>query len=377
MLRSNKWLLVLAGVAAGLVAAELVQRVAAPQVYRRPPVWEHDPELGWRHIPGASGWLESPEFEVEYRINSKGLRDRELPAEQVAGGRRVLCFGDSFVEGWGVAPAQRVSDLMEEELPGAEVVNFGVAGYGTDQEWLLYEKHGQAWRPDWVVLFFYGNDLWNNAARQGIGAERGYKPYFGLDSAGRLQLAGVPVKKAAFWDAGAAPWTWRLNAYVQQRVHLWALLRKTLAPEVPAQQQERYYQGLYGPAAAQSGGPWELTGRLLQAFAQSVESRGGRFLLVYVPALVQIEGDDWKMKRELHGLVGDYDLKAPQRQLRRLAEQHRIAFLDLDTAFAEEAQSRTLYFRDSHWNPAGHALAARTVAARLRAEDEAMARGAR
>jgi lysophospholipase L1-like esterase len=358
-------LLVLAGLLAGLLASEAALRALAPQVYRRPPVWEYDPELGWRHVPGAAGWLVSPEFSVEYRINAQGLRDREVQVERVPGQARVLCFGDSFVEGWGVRAEERVSEMLQQRLPGAEVVNFGVAGYGTDQEWLLYEKQGRRFRPDWVVLFFYGNDLWNNAARQGIGAERGFKPYFQVGPEGRLLLGGVPVRKSGFWEQGEQAWHQALPAYLYQHLHLLALVRRSAAPEVPRQQQERYYRGLYGEGGSQEAAAWELTGRLLQAFAHSVEGAGGRLLLVYVPALVQIEAEDWKMKRELYGLVGEYDLRQPQRKLQGLALAAGIPFLDLDTVFAQQALSQTLYFRDSHWNPAGHALAAAAVAARL------------
>jgi lysophospholipase L1-like esterase len=361
-------LLALAGLLAGLLASEVGVRLLAPQVYRRPPVWGHDPELGWRHIPGAAGWLVSPEFAVEYRINAAGQRDREVDGEAAPGVRRILCFGDSFVEGWGVDQQERVSEVLQRKLAGVEVLNFGVAGYGTDQEWLLFEKKGAGLRPAWVVLFFYGNDLWNNAARQGIGAERGYKPFFQLGAGGRLQLSGVPVQKTAFWGPGNQPWTRELAAYLQERLHLWALLRKALAPEIPPQQQQRYYQGLYGAGGEQGEEHWALTGRLLEAFAQSVARTGGRMLLVYVPALVQIEEEDWKMKRELHGLAGEYELKKPQRQVRQLAEAGRIPFLDLDTVFAQQARSQTLYYRDSHWNAAGHALAAAAVAARLQSE---------
>ena len=364
-MRGSKWLLVLAGTLAGLLASEAGLRALAPQVYRRPPVWEYDPELGWRHIAGAAGWLVSPEFSVEYRINSVGLRDREVQVQRVPGHLRILCFGDSFVEGWGVRSEERVSEILQYHLPGSEVINFGVAGYGTDQEWLLFEKRGEYFRPDWVVLFYYGNDLWNNAARQGIGAERGFKPYFQVGPEGRLQLSGVPVRRSGFWEPDALAWHRALEAYLYQHLHLFALVRKGLAPEIPVQQQQRYYQGLYGVGGEPGADQWELTGRLLQAFAHSVDRAGGRMLLVYVPALVQIEAEDWKMKRELHGLAGEYDLKKPQRKLQELAVSSGIPFLDLDTVFAQQANSQTLYHRDSHWNPAGHALAAAAVAARL------------
>lgn len=362
VLKGSKLLLALAGVLAGLVWCEAGLRFFAPQVYRRPLVWQFDPELGWNHRPSSSGWLVSPEFSVEYRINSAGLRDREVIQEKRPGQRRLLCFGDSFIEGWGVQQEERVSEGLAAHLSGVEVINFGVAGYGTDQEWLLFQRQGQQYQPDLVVLFFYGNDLWNNAARQGIGAERGYKPFFELGPGGRLQLSGVPVRKVPFWDQGGGPWQRELETYLQEHWHLYALLRKVMAPEIPVQQQGRYYEGLYGKGEDQAVGNWELTGRLLDAFARSVQGSGAQLLLVYVPALVQIEDEDWKMKRELHGLVGEYDLLKPDRQLRRLAEGYHIPFLDLYPAFREQAHTQTLYHRDSHWNARGHALAAGEVA---------------
>ncbi len=363
-MKSSKLLLASMGLLAGLVLGEVGLRFVAPQVYRRPPVWQFDPELGWHHRPSTSGWLVSPEFSVEYRINSAGLRDREVGREKKAGQRRLLCFGDSFVEGWGVKQEERVSEGLAARLPGVEVINFGMAGYGTDQEWLLFEKQGQQYQPDFVVLFFYGNDLWNNAARQGIGAERGYKPFFQLEPGGRLQLKGVPVKKVLFWDQEEGPWRRQVETYLLENLHLYAFLRKAMTPEIPVQQQERYYQGLYGSGEDQAVANWELTGRLLEAFALSAQRAGAQLLLVYVPALVQIEDEDWKMKRELHGLAGEeYDLQKPDRQLKQLAETYQIPFLDLYTPFKEQARTQTLYHRDSHWNAQGHALAADEVAA--------------
>ena len=93
----------------------------------------------------------SPEFDVEYRINSRGLRDSETDPSE-AQGKRLVLLGDSFAEGWGVEIGQAVSEQLEERLstggvPG-EVFNFGVAGYGTDQQLLLFERHRRAYAPE-------------------------------------------------------------------------------------------------------------------------------------------------------------------------------------------------------------------------------------
>jgi len=257
---------------------------------------------------------------------------------------------------------------LQEKLPDrqVEVINFGVAGYGTDQELLLFEKQGRLYQPDAVVVFFYANDLWNNTADKGIGAERGYKPFFRVGRDGGLHLAGVPVKKTRYWDESwlaAQPWHRRLGRYGHQHWHLYVLLEKALAdPEVSPGQRQQFYEGLYGRDVAGRWRPlWDLTGRILQAFKETVARTGAEMLLVYAPAIVQIEEENWRTKRELHGLVGEFDRRKPSRELARLAAQHDIPFVDLSGPFAEAAEEQRLYFRDSHWNERGHALAAQVV----------------
>src|SRR5262245_66553477 len=90
-----------------LLAAETVVRVGklAPPAGPAPSPLESvigfDSKLGTRYKAGASTTVKSQygEFEVQYRFNELGLRDRPL-AE--GGSARVLVLGNSLVEGWGV-----------------------------------------------------------------------------------------------------------------------------------------------------------------------------------------------------------------------------------------------------------------------------------
>ena len=361
--------LALVSLACGLALCELALSLLHPQLFRRPPVWQYDRELGWSHVPDSVGRLVTPEFDVEMRINSSGLRDREFAAEKAAGVRRVALFGDSFVEGWGVPIEAAVSRQLEACLRRAgdavEVANFGVAGYGTDQALLFFEQQGTRFGADEVVLFFYGNDLWNNASRRGIGAERGFKPYFRVRANGQLALAGVPVQESGFWRQPSLPLATRLQRYFSQHWHVYRLAQKAWQPEVPRGQQQDFYAGLYG-ADARFAPAWELTGRVLASFKQSVEQQGARLTVVYVPSIVQVEEDNWRAKRELYGLIGEFDLQKPNAQLAGFASQYGFALLDLLDEFREKAQTQTLYWRDSHWNAAGHALAAERLCALLR-----------
>ena len=43
--------LALASLVIGIALCELALSFLHPQLFRRPPVWRYDPELGWSHIP--------------------------------------------------------------------------------------------------------------------------------------------------------------------------------------------------------------------------------------------------------------------------------------------------------------------------------------
>ena len=372
-------LLGLASLVVGLLVCEALLSWVQPQVSRRPAgVWQFDAELGWQHAPSSSGRLVTAHYDVEYRINADGLRDRAYPRTAAAGTARILVFGDSFVEGWGVEVEESVSKQLEEALGAAvadlevEVINFGMAGYGTGQELLFFRRLGRLYQPDQVILVFYPNDLWNNGNRTGIGAERGFKPYFRLGPEGRLQLLGIPVVRARFWDPEAwasLPWRQRLHRYLGQHWHLYAWGAKLLSPEIPRRQSRDYYEGLYG-----TGDPdrwarrWELTGHLLLAFREAVERAGADLLLVYAPAIVQIDEKDWHQKREANGLTGPFDLRGPNRQLARLAARYGISLLDLSEPFKLASGEQRLYYPESHWTAAGHALAADLIGDYLAAQ---------
>ena len=289
-------------------------------------------------------------------------------------GKRLVLLGDSFAEGWGVEIGQAVSERLEERLSAggvpAEVFNFGVAGYGTDQQLLLFDRNRGAYAPDVVLLMFYGNDLWNNALNRGIGVERGFKPRFVLGQGNSLRLTGVPVRRTRYWDFGRhLSLPARVSRYAFDHWHLAALLRKAFSPEVPAAQRRDFYMALYGTGetAERFEKVWRTTDRLLLELENRVRRAGARLLLVYVPAIVQIEREDWEAKVSRFQMQEEeYALDKPNRRLAAAAARHGITLLDLSPAFLAAAVTETLFHRDSHWNAAGHELAADTIAEFLR-----------
>lgn len=162
--------------------------------------YEYDPVLGWRGRPNSEGTLVTTESETEVRVNSVGLRDQEYSLAKPEGVTRIAVLGDSFVWGYGVEQDENFAAVLETQLNEAgypvEVLNFGLTGYGTDQDYLAYLEEARAYDPDIVILAFYENDVLEVANLQMYGYP---KPYFQLEDNGDLTLANVPLAEPDDW----------------------------------------------------------------------------------------------------------------------------------------------------------------------------------
>jgi lysophospholipase L1-like esterase len=117
-----------------------------------------DPLIGHEHRPNAKAVL----MGVEFDINSKGLRDSEIPYARTPGVPRVLMLGDSMTVGWGVALGEtfpkRIEKAYAERGKKVEIINTGVGNYNTIQEVEYFLKEGYKYNPDIVVLNYFVND---------------------------------------------------------------------------------------------------------------------------------------------------------------------------------------------------------------------------
>ncbi len=148
----------------------------------------YDATLGWKNVPNWTATTRG----YPLSINSRGLRDREHAYRKPAGVRRVLVLGDSFAWGYGVGDRDIFPEVLERRFESSgrnwQVINTGVSGWGTDQQYLFLKSEGFRYEPDVVVLAFY---LMNDPHEVVVSDIYGLsKPVF-LDT--RLSLGNVPV----------------------------------------------------------------------------------------------------------------------------------------------------------------------------------------
>ncbi len=155
--------LLLFGIGAALAIAEAAVRMliparefwAVPDVYRAVAT----PDVRYTYQPG----LRAEAFGVDLRTNALGFRGPEWTTTKPRIGLRVALVGDSHTFGLGVPFEATAGEVLARMLrrcgiPGAEVLNFGVNGYNSEQELGILRGYVLGLDPDVLVLLPTSND---------------------------------------------------------------------------------------------------------------------------------------------------------------------------------------------------------------------------
>jgi SGNH hydrolase-like domain, acetyltransferase AlgX len=388
-------------IGSGLLAVGLLDvalRLRAPLCTESFGLFRPDPWVGWTHEPGVRTRLQDclqvrPEFVTHVETDENGLRDVPRTTTRRAGTVRVLVLGDSFTEGVQVERDEtfvaRLEALLGERSNAPiEVINAGVAGYGTDNEVLAFE-HG-LWRfdVDLVLLALStGNDVYENSRQlitDGVLLTYPDKPYFVRGASG-LELEHYPVPPEIAHGSAVGAWSERaLASSPLLRLLGWRQVpfRRDVRliggrPDAPRSLLEQYLvQDLPDWAEA-----YALTEALVGRLAAAVARQGARFAIVLVPDKMAVVPGLLDTTFGLTTFRGQaHDALRPHRELNALLERAGVVHLSLLDAFRARAAAHgtpTFFTRDSHWNAAGHALAAERMAPFVRAQlDDAVTRAA-
>lgn len=165
-------------------------------------VFEYHPSLGYRFIPRITARIRHESGGYTIRCNQAGFRcEHEATPRKTAGRFRILLFGDSYTAGDGVSNGHRYGDLLESKLDRAEVLNFGLPGSGTDQQFLAFREFCAGMDYDLLLVCPFVENIRRNvtAHRVTLGTTDGQlvrrpKPYFLLKDA-KLELHNSPVPR--------------------------------------------------------------------------------------------------------------------------------------------------------------------------------------
>lgn len=292
-----------------------------------------DHELGWAPLENVTYAKNG----VLVHQNQFGLRaPDDIQLKNTSGRKRVLVLGDSYVWGFG-ATQDELFTARQVYRTDDELINGGVSGYGTDQEYLFYLREGQKFEVDEVVLAFAPiNDVANNLRSK----QYSYlKPYFTLN-AGQLVLHNDHVRDSMVARFGRA---------LRRECRVYDLCNDGFHALIKTIQRKHPFEADVVVSDTDRKGI-ELSLAILKKLKEAVEACHAKLVVVFIPYKPRIE----QHLPENHPFV---PLLAEG--LTKLGITYREPYPE----FLRSAIAGVDPFKpgDMHFNAAGHALFARFV----------------
>lgn len=353
------------------------------------------PTRGWTLDANKSAWQQKIAYRVLVSINSRGLRDVEHTIEKESGTYRVAVFGDSYMEGYQLELEKTLPKLLETRIAArkVEVINFGVGGYGTTQQYLYLVEQGLKYRPDLVLVALYlGNDIRNNSKIlerqlwQNDQPKVYARPFASLDDTGELKVSLPDYSRfveAAKKDRKKMERQARTAGVFSDLViyKLWSIARRSLTfersnhvtydPNVffgpflenfdPESYENSLSKEVYEQAWSEA---WNVTRRLLSEMRDRSRDAEAEFAVFTVPA-------EYQYDQRLYGQVQaqfprlKFDLAQASREILG-GDSSDLHFIDLASPFRKiyDKGGGPLNYQldDRHWNSEGHKVAADIVA---------------
>jgi hypothetical protein len=333
---------------AALAAAAVLEVALRLAGYSTPQLHQLDADLGWSLRAHKSGAYAAEDGRTHVAINAAGFRDRQHALDKPDPVYRIAILGDEYSEAMSVALRDTWWWRLEPELqrcdfqPGklVEVLNFGVAGYGTAQELVLLQKTVMRYAPDLVLLQFAAGDVIDNSFA--LTPEK-LRPFYFLDAHGVPRIDESFASSPDF--ARRMQTRYRLAAEIADHSRALELVRElarqTFIPPAHAEPDP----ALLGPPRDRvHEDAWRVTEALIAKAADYARRNGAELALVVVPPARQ---------------ASEAKSYADQR-LTALGASLRMPVITLGGSL-QPAQ----YARTGGWTSAGHRAAAELIAQRL------------
>jgi lysophospholipase L1-like esterase len=382
--------LFLVSLSLSLIGAEIVVRVAHQETAvksERDKLYCYDAYYGWEYCKNVAGRVVRKDYSHVVRTGDNGQRDF---GDIEKGKNNIVVLGDSFTSNIGIENTSDVfTEVLEKMLRNYNVINLGVNGYGTTQEYLRLKRLGFEYNPDIVILMFYvRNDFFDN-----VGLHdwiKGYERPLFVRSEGELTLTNIPVPKKpdSVQKSPASPDT-KSKSIIQMLVRhsrLVALIRKELPQTRPGQwirqkfrsqdneQLKRQKFSKMPPEVllvSEDDGIKEayvITCDILAMISTELRQKEVEFYVFVIPTIFQVRNDYFqKIKR--FGM-SQTDRFKPNELLHKCGDEKEVNVLDLAPYLVEAennyAQPYLYYPNEHHWTIAGNRMVASFIYDKLK-----------
>lgn len=298
-----------------------------------------DDNLGWRHARDTEKVFANVDSEaILVKQNRYGHRGGTYPLEKSPGKYRVLVLGDSFTEGVQVSEEDLFTHLVEEMYSNVEMLNAGVGGYGTVQQYMYLMLEGLQFEPDAVLLMFYRNDLKDNCSTSSAGF--GPRPH-AVEQDGAVRIIEDLDISGFSQFALPVPFLEQMNRHS----YLYNFMNTRIYQKIRAREMRERAKA--SSARLDNCKQLEIFFDLLGRFRDVLSERAIEFFVMLIPSSKQAANGSL----EPHTPI----LEFCARQGLRCASLMQV----MHVAVGEGA--RPYFERDIHWTTGGHEIAAAEI----------------
>jgi hypothetical protein len=326
-----------------------------------------DPELGWRPRPRGVA-------EAVQNVSAQGLRGtREYSLSPPPGVVRLAVFGDSLVFGFLTGDTDCWPAIVERSVPEVEVLNYGVLGYGLDQEYLRYRAEGRQFAPQGVVIGCTPGVLqrcltvYGPFTADSIELDPLTKPRFLLEEQGGITLFPNPLKSREELEHAISRRQPILalgqhDGFYRPCVYENPLFDYSATVRLCCWVGSKLYKQLVNDYRLYKGGQLNPSSRafrlglaILDRFAADVHADGSTPIVVLWAEPASVE-------RVRRGETPTY------KTLREALEARRIVYLDTADAFAAASTDRwqNWFLDEIHYSPSGNRVVAEWLGPKIR-----------
>jgi hypothetical protein len=361
----------LLGLVLSFLLAEGLLRLHPPAILNDDVYNFYDPEVGWLPLPNekAKKHLDCL-YITPIHFNTLGFRDGEWTD---TGEFTIGIIGDSFMAAT-VVPEGLYPAAVLEKLVGYRVLNGGVENFGTINEYLAFKKHMLRYKPQLVILSFtlYNDvvdnsyklrkrwdvnpELWPSASIDERGAVRIYYP--NVSDVEKISLTRNFLKRHC------------KVCLLAERIRQFLNVQKTYIYDSGSRKLK--YHEIYLPEDDDWREGWKLTEYFLDQLKQTINSYGGKFLIVLPPDYLNLSNTWEKELKDYTGvkeIPSDFSLDRPLIHLRQVAERTGLPLFELEPFMKGYVNAHDLakrpflsYKCDGHYNPLGDFLYSNFVA---------------
>ncbi len=376
-----------------------------------------DPIVHHAYMPNTTCRYKTAEWDTEIKINSLGLRNKEISEEN---NFRVLVLGDSFTAAESVDYEKSAVYLAEKRLNDegkkVELVNTGVPSYSPILEYLWLREYGLKFMPDLVILNFDLGDisgenslanfyseeileeslsLKSKVEESDLGSQDLHEEESTLESNESEPIEKITKEQPALWEdtrsplfitRGENPGTLTLTSKIKFWLHtnlesynfIAENIKKTIRkmrgiPEAPiyvlGDFKNDFEYVTRSSENANNRDVYKIPFENLKRIKRLLDKNGLPFVVIYFPHGHQISAKEWAKGRQFYGLeLGKVYPLDSIKILMELSKEEKIEAYDASSAFlsAEESQFPLYYPFDGHFTANGNMIMANVIAEVIR-----------